>query len=230
VAVKRAFTLIELLVVIAIIATLAALLLPALASAKKRAMRVACVSNLKQVGIAYSLYLTDHRDRLPDRRDLKTSLGFKPWTSWPPSDPRSGWAVIELADYLDNQQIWVCPSMERSPLYEFEQSRQRTGPAPTNAVSTYWMWRFDRADDPVRLDNFWNKTESQAVADLVRAADPFIGVPSGPVDVEMAVDPYYPNTIGSLPPELRGRAVHPGGRNQLFLDWHVDFLRDRRTR
>ncbi len=62
---RAGFTLIELLVVIAIIAILAALLIPALAKAKDRAIRIQCLSNLKQFGVAINLYAGDNNDKIP---------------------------------------------------------------------------------------------------------------------------------------------------------------------
>jgi prepilin-type N-terminal cleavage/methylation domain-containing protein len=62
---KAAFTLIELLVVIAIIAILAAMLLPALAAAKRKAQRINCVNNLKEMGLAFRVWEGDNQDHYP---------------------------------------------------------------------------------------------------------------------------------------------------------------------
>lgn len=227
---RPGFTLIELLVVIAILAVLAGLLLPGLARAKGRAHLASCASNLRQIGLAFGFYAQDAEDRFPDRRDLKLSLGYRPWTTWPASDPRSGWAAAILEPYLTTDKVWSCPSLQASSLASAPQCGQAISNAVGAPVARFWLWRFDRADAVVPLDNFWGKTVEQAVEELRLANNPTVGQPNGAADVELAVDPYFPHTVPSLPPELRGRAVHPGGRNRLFLDGHVEFLRDARTR
>lgn len=91
------FTLIELLVVIAVIAILAALLLPALAKAKRQAVRVQCINNEKQQLVALTMYAGENRDYLPDGSegywcwDMDLALanqvlayGTTPWTWYDP--------------------------------------------------------------------------------------------------------------------------------------------------
>jgi type II secretory pathway pseudopilin PulG len=62
---KRGFTLVALLVIIAVIALLAAMLLPALAAAKRKAQRINCVNNLKQCGLAFRIWEGDNGDKYP---------------------------------------------------------------------------------------------------------------------------------------------------------------------
>ncbi|HLO99312.1 MAG TPA: prepilin-type N-terminal cleavage/methylation domain-containing protein [Fimbriimonas sp.] len=215
------FTLIELLVVIAIIAILAAILFPVFSAAKASAKRAACLSNMKQIGTSMALYMGDSDDLFPDRRDLKTSLGYRPWASWPTSDPRSGWAVIILEPYAKNKEIWQCPMVKGTTLGEAIQVKQ--------VPSTYWMWRFDRPDQLIPLDNFWGKSPEQCVDDLIASGNPTVGKPVGVSDVELLVDPYFPATIPSVEAQLKGKTPHAGGRNRLFVDLHAKWLRDPRT-
>ena len=97
---EQAFTLIELLVVIAIIAILAALLLPALAVAKARAMQTACQNNNKQIALACTLYLADNQDRVP----LAINWG-KAWGYAYQLPGAADWMPFLLQPYIGTNQL-----------------------------------------------------------------------------------------------------------------------------
>ncbi len=96
---QNAFTLIELLVVMAIIAILSALLLPALRKAKEAGKATACLSNLRQVGVAIQLYVQDNNNRLPFMRDKSLTSS----NELPSPDK-------VLASHLGNTNVLRCPS------------------------------------------------------------------------------------------------------------------------
>jgi prepilin-type N-terminal cleavage/methylation domain-containing protein len=73
-SIPGAFTLVELLVTVAVIAVLAGLLLPALTSAHERARRVHCVSNLRQIHLAITMYADEHQDWLPTTFEVKKTV------------------------------------------------------------------------------------------------------------------------------------------------------------
>jgi len=111
---NKAFTLIELLVVIAIIAILAALLLPALAAAKRKAQRINCVSNLKQVGIAFRLWEGDNGDRYPMAVNTAYN-GAKEKVFCQANQPTAAAygltnVFVVMSNELSTPKILVCPS------------------------------------------------------------------------------------------------------------------------
>jgi len=118
---KKAFTLIELLVVIAIIAILAAMLLPALAAAKRKAQKINCTNNLKQTSLALRIWEGDNSDKYPMAVSA-ASGGANEYLSHAnpgnatPTAPQNGYTLVPgmafmvMSNELSTPKVLFCPS------------------------------------------------------------------------------------------------------------------------
>lgn len=138
---KRAFTLIELLVVIAIIAILAAILFPVFAQAKEAAKSTTCLSNIKQIGVGFQLYIADYDDAVPadDQSDNYWNGQVLPLGTYanPQNNTQIGssWPVI-VQPYLKSTALLFDPSFSAAKLKQALDSATCDGDGTAGSGST----------------------------------------------------------------------------------------------
>ncbi len=225
---RRAFTLIELLVVIAVIAILVALLLPALGQAKRQAKAAACLSNLKQLQLAFYLYVGDHNDRLPpndsvlfvdDNGDPDSSV--TKGASWCPGDVRKDATTTNIQNgalFVYNQSVGIyrCPA---DPGRVFLTNGTT---APRTRSYNLSIWLNCQVDAP-----------SGAYVKYTEVTEP--GIANCQTFVEVHEDDIADATFGLYPKDYPSvysnhwldipADRHNQGGNLAFLDGHVERFR-----
>lgn len=217
---RLGFTLIELLVVIAIVALLAALLLPALGNAKKEALKVSCINNLKQLQICYISYAQDHDDWLaPNNYVHVTSAPDDPYTngpSWCPGDVKEDTTIANLTNgvlwqYNAEGAIYRCPADKSVvPGTSIPKTRSYNLSIWLNCDYDWFINSYHKVHElggwpPERIFTFMDTHEDGII-------DPTFGV-------YHENDPFgYGNYWIDLPADR-----HRQGGNLTFLDGHVEY-------
>lgn len=213
---RKGFTLTELLVVIAIIAMLAAMLLPALANAQRRARSATCLSNLKQVGLALQMFVDDNSQLLPG----PVWAGARASYDINSADELIYYIASNLGDPAPSTQTvisktFVCPGYVRSApdvtsllgrkIYLLNDDAD---PNPSNRVPPFGYpdTENEPAFQPIRITELGKWTPTAELFAIT--------------DVDQAIPSLNPTV--SWWTDLPNRPVHGAVRNQLFFDWHAE--------
>ena len=206
---QRAFTLIELLVVVAIIAILAAILFPVFAQAKEAAKKTACLSNAKQIGLAWLMYGGDYDDTLMRVRISNGTRTVYWWGSWDGQTLRPEEGL--LFPYTREGAIQACPSFDAG----LRGATGRTGYGYNYAYlspSTFAPPTWEETPVAVNYGQIGYPAETVAFADGAKRNDW-----SGP-------EPFLEGSAYLEPPSMQyptfqGR--HHGRGNVLWCDGHT---------